>query len=388
MGIFMASTLPRGFLNPGPFTVKEHVLIFIIAGAAGGLPYGVDNVVGQYASTYMADPAVNIWNSLAWVAVSQMAGYGIAGLARRFLVKPTAMLWPTALPSVALFTALNGTKTIADESSKYKISRYKFFWLAFLVMFVWSWIPGFLAKATSAISILCLITTNKSAKFLGSATAGVGLLSFSFDWSIIYVYAPIATPWWATLNWFFGTVLWQWIVVPAVFYTNTFNRPPLYSDVTFSDGTPIEPMNDNSIFNSTGFPIKIGRPNLAIPKRSDYSAMLTQDFQLDEQKYAIQGPFFLTDFFAIGYFTSFLNIAAVVSHVGLWYGKDIVKQAKAAFRQTRTDDGLTDTHNQLMKAYADIPEWLYLAYLFVFSVLAVFVCQFTPFYMPWWYLNQ
>ena len=47
MGIFMAKTLPRGFFNPGPFSVKEHVLIYIIANAGAGLAYGVDNVVVQ-----------------------------------------------------------------------------------------------------------------------------------------------------------------------------------------------------------------------------------------------------------------------------------------------------------------------------------------------------
>lgn len=40
MGLFLASTLPRGgWLNPGPFTIKEHVLITVIAGA-GGVAYG------------------------------------------------------------------------------------------------------------------------------------------------------------------------------------------------------------------------------------------------------------------------------------------------------------------------------------------------------------
>ena len=37
MGVFMASVLPKSTiygidLNPGPFTVKEHALIYIIAG--------------------------------------------------------------------------------------------------------------------------------------------------------------------------------------------------------------------------------------------------------------------------------------------------------------------------------------------------------------------
>lgn len=69
----------------------------------------------QYAKPYMDDKRINFWNSLAWVSVSQMVGYGVAGITRRFLVKPATMLWPTVLPNVALFTALNGVKTKGDE---------------------------------------------------------------------------------------------------------------------------------------------------------------------------------------------------------------------------------------------------------------------------------
>jgi hypothetical protein len=55
-GVFLARVLPDvkvlGIsLNPGPFTVKEHVLISSIAASAGGKPYGLNNVVAQYFET-------------------------------------------------------------------------------------------------------------------------------------------------------------------------------------------------------------------------------------------------------------------------------------------------------------------------------------------------
>ncbi|KAH6579992.1 hypothetical protein BASA61_009980 [Batrachochytrium salamandrivorans] len=56
LGIFFAAVLPRGILNPGPFTIKEHVLVYMIAGAAGGAPYGVENVIGQKFDKFMGDP--------------------------------------------------------------------------------------------------------------------------------------------------------------------------------------------------------------------------------------------------------------------------------------------------------------------------------------------
>jgi hypothetical protein len=50
--------------------VKEHVIIYIIAGSAGGIPYGLDNVVVQKASSMMNMPDVNVWNSLAFLSTN------------------------------------------------------------------------------------------------------------------------------------------------------------------------------------------------------------------------------------------------------------------------------------------------------------------------------
>lgn len=126
MGIFMAKLLPTSikWLNPGPFTIKEHVIIYLLAGSGGGTAYGIDNVVIQKAETMMNMPNINFWNSLAWVTTSQLVGYGIAGLCRRFLIKPKTMLWPNVLPYIALFVTLNKTDGIVEPNSKYRMSRY------------------------------------------------------------------------------------------------------------------------------------------------------------------------------------------------------------------------------------------------------------------------
>ncbi|KAJ1340316.1 hypothetical protein BSLG_005089 [Batrachochytrium salamandrivorans] len=71
LGIFFASVLPRGILNPGPFTIKEHVLVYMIASAAGGQPYGVENVIGQKFDKFMGDADVTFWNSVLFVITTQ-----------------------------------------------------------------------------------------------------------------------------------------------------------------------------------------------------------------------------------------------------------------------------------------------------------------------------
>lgn len=94
IGIFFANVLPPvnlipghdwSNLNPGRFSVKEHVLIYIIASSAGGKPYGVNNVVAQ--KLMFKDDQVNYLNSILWVLATQLVGFGITGLFRRYLVR-------------------------------------------------------------------------------------------------------------------------------------------------------------------------------------------------------------------------------------------------------------------------------------------------------------
>lgn len=49
-------------------------------------------------------------------------------------------------------------------------------------------------------------------------------------------------------------------------------------------------------------------------------------------------------------------LAALFSYVGLWHGKKILTQFKAALSQLESTE--TDIHNKLMKSYQEIPEWL------------------------------
>ena len=94
MGIFLASVIPsRRFrfiidwnTNDGNFSIKEHVLIYIIASGGAGIPYGLDNVVTQRMDMFMGNKHITFLESLMWVLASQFIGFGMAGIMRRFLV--------------------------------------------------------------------------------------------------------------------------------------------------------------------------------------------------------------------------------------------------------------------------------------------------------------
>ncbi|KAF9354548.1 hypothetical protein BGX34_010954, partial [Mortierella sp. NVP85] len=92
--LFLAAVLPAGRLNPGPFSIKEHVLVALTANCAGGTAYAVDITVIQKAF-YGQD--FGFLANFLLILCTQMLGYGMAGVLRRYLVYPAAMIWPANL---------------------------------------------------------------------------------------------------------------------------------------------------------------------------------------------------------------------------------------------------------------------------------------------------
>ncbi|KAL2912259.1 OPT superfamily [Polyrhizophydium stewartii] len=373
MGLFLARVIPKGILNPGPFSIKEHVLIYIIAGAAGGQAFGIDNVIAQKFDTMLNDPAVNFGNSIIFVLSTQMLGYGLSGITRRYLVRPAAMYWPTVLPTVALFMSFHESEESEEMKKAGSLSRYSFFWLAFVMAFVWQWIPSYFAGAIGSISLLCLFSTSKTARFLGSAgnNMGVGILSITFDWTLVQYFFPLSTPWWAAVNYFVGNVVCLWIVVPILMYNHTFGGPNLKSGLLYDDGTPFPVVNTPSLFT--------GLDGSKINPAKFYD---TVTFDINKTAYNIYKPIYLTEHFVVEYAMSFFVLTASITHVALWYYKDIIRQTKEMLAQT--DEANPDIHNTLMKAYPDFPEWIYLAWLGVWCIIQMIIGLTTPFRMPWW----
>ncbi|KAJ3141977.1 hypothetical protein HK100_004458 [Physocladia obscura] len=68
IGLFLAAIIPKSMpiLNPGSFSVKEHVLVFIMA-SCSGQPYGIDNVVAQAMPTLMNNSNITFGHALSFV---------------------------------------------------------------------------------------------------------------------------------------------------------------------------------------------------------------------------------------------------------------------------------------------------------------------------------
>jgi OPT family oligopeptide transporter len=177
-------------LNPGPFNIKEHVVITIMASVAVYGAYGAEVVATQrlfYGQTVSF--SYQIFLSLS----VQLLGFSLAGALRRFLVWPAAVLWPGALVNAALFNTLH--KNYQKNDRKH-MSRFKFFFLVTAGSFVWYWVPGFLWTGLSVFNWVCWIAPNNVAvNQLFGTLSGLGMGILTFDWAMIsYVGSPLVTP--------------------------------------------------------------------------------------------------------------------------------------------------------------------------------------------------
>jgi OPT family oligopeptide transporter len=147
---------PRWF-NPGPFTMKEHTVITIMSNVsfAGGQVYASSIILAQ-KQFYHQDFGWGFQILLTWT--TQIIGYGLAGIARKYLVWPAAMIWPTNLVQCALFRALHREAEPAVQG--WTISRYRFFLYVMLGSFVWYWLPGYIFQALSAFAFVTWIVPN------------------------------------------------------------------------------------------------------------------------------------------------------------------------------------------------------------------------------------
>jgi hypothetical protein len=88
------------------------------------------------------------------VITTQMIGFGMAGIVRRFLVWPAAMIWPSNLVNTTLFYTLHDHKPAnPHETNGWSIGRYRWFLYVFTASFVWYWFPGTLPDTSTCLEI-------------------------------------------------------------------------------------------------------------------------------------------------------------------------------------------------------------------------------------------
>jgi OPT oligopeptide transporter protein len=139
----------RLWLAQGKWNEKEHACVYISSNVSFGFAFATDVIVEQH-KFYKQD--VPILYQILLTISTQILGYSFAGLTRRYLVRPAAMVWPGTLMSTAMFTTMH--KQENEPANGWTISRYRFFVYVWLGAFAWYFLPGLLFPALSYFSVV------------------------------------------------------------------------------------------------------------------------------------------------------------------------------------------------------------------------------------------
>ncbi len=219
IGTFWASVLPKKKfkifgtlyeLNPGPFAINEHFLVYMIAGAGGKLAFCIDNLVVQKSDLFIGNNNLSFSTSLFWVLTIQYLGFCLSGLFQRFLVTPDQMIWPRSLPVVALFRGFHQSNTLCE----FKISKSRLFFIFLTVSFLFGWIPQYFFVGLQSFAPLCFLGLGRRWNLLFSAESGIGLGAISFN--LNYISNSLTSPWWSMINKTLN-VAFLWTLIPLIF---------------------------------------------------------------------------------------------------------------------------------------------------------------------------
>ncbi|EHS63910.1 OPT family small oligopeptide transporter [Puccinia graminis f. sp. tritici CRL 75-36-700-3] len=342
-------------LNPGEFSVKEHMLIGVLAGCASSAAYAGD-IVAVQDLYYHQD--MGHFGALLLILSTQLLGFGLAGLTYSILIRPTAMIWPSSLVVVTLYNTLHAVGDDTQESREFTKARMRFFTTVFLLIFVYQFLPSVFAPTLTSISIICIINNRSTfMRVLGSAYTGAGLLTLSLDWTVIGSVGSLYTPFFASFNYFAGMAWSMWILVPLMWYCDFWNNR------SFGDNAVSARLFDQSY------------------NKYNVSAVVKPDFTLDEQKFQELGPIQLTPYFAASYGVSFAVLTSAVMTVFLFHSEDI-KSALSARNKISTD-----VHVEIMERnYENVPMSWYAWIGGTMFLASIFVVLFYPLQCPVWAL--
>jgi len=139
----------RAWLGQGRWNEKEHTCVYISSNVSFGFAFATDVIVEQH-KFYNQD--VPILYQLLLTISTQVLGYAFAGLTRRYLVRPAAMVWPGTLMSTAMFTTMHRHEN--KPANGWNVSRYRFFVIIWACAFGWYFLPGLLMPALSYFNVV------------------------------------------------------------------------------------------------------------------------------------------------------------------------------------------------------------------------------------------
>jgi OPT family oligopeptide transporter len=370
-GSWLAKVLPAwqirvpftgyGFnLNPGPWSIKEHVLVTISAASGATSNQGATPIA--MAQLYYGDkipPAAALFFMWAIVYV----GYSFAAVARQFLLYDPIYPWPQALMQTSLFETFRK----ADSNSK-RARKQKYVFLGSLgAIILWQFLPEYVFPFLSSLSFLCWVASrNSTANFIGAGIGGMGFLNFSLDWANVSNTAfsnPMIAPFWTSAIIFVAYAFSCWVLLPAAKWGSL--------------GSWKHHLMSNRLFleNGTAYPI---------------TALIGSNNSFNETAYQEYGPAYMG---TLMLWTMFFDYASYTSAF-VWmllFGMPQIRSAISKLRaraKTRGAQSInyqyTDKLNVMQRAYKEVPLWWYLA-LFMASFISIIVILAKGyFFIPVW----
>ncbi|TYJ55061.1 OPT family small oligopeptide transporter [Cryptococcus floricola] len=340
------------YLNPGKFTIKEHALIVICVNLTASTAYGMGSLVAIVSPEYW-DRDWGAGFSFLYLLTSQSLGFGLAGLSRRWLVYPAALIWPTSLASTVLFRALHEPQDHSPANG-WTITRYRFFSYLTIGAFVWYWFPDYIWTSLSTFAFATWIApNNQKVNTIFGMNSGLGLLPISLDWTqITYAGQPLTTPFYITCNAFATIVIFYLFLSPILYY----------KDVWYSGHLPLL---SSSTFDNTG-----GKYNITKVIDSNLDFVLSQ--------YKEYSPMYISMSYSLSYALSFAAVTSIVIYTILYNGKEIWAKFKNA------KHGGEDIHKRLMNEYKEVPDWWYAILTVVVLGLGIFTIRYWDTQLPVW----
>ncbi|KAI1820580.1 OPT oligopeptide transporter protein-domain-containing protein [Xylaria intraflava] len=348
-------------MNPGPWSVKEHVLVTITSASGATSNLAVTPIaVGELYFNERLHPAAAIF--FMWSI--DATGYAFAALARQLLLYEPAYQWWQALCQTALFeTQAKQNKNPSPASRK----QFRVFWLVLLGITLWQFLPEFVFPLLSSLAFLCWVAPhNPVANFIGSGLGGMGFLNLSLDWSNVSNYnagVPLfLSPWWSQVVLFSSFVLSAWILLPAAKWGGLGG----YSHCLMT--------NRACTADGDAYPVQ---------------DLVTASNTFNQTAYAEHGPIYLGVHNLWSIFFDYASYFSAYSWIA-FFGASNIKKAYQKFRARRNIPGqginhqYTDRLNVLMRSYKEVPLWWYFVLFLAAFTSLVTIVALDIIFIPWW----
>ena len=288
---------------------------------------------------------------------TQLIGFSMGGICRRFLVSPPSMIWPANLVYCVLFNTLHSHHYSGEGDHHGGLSRERFFLYVLVGGGIWYILPGYLFTALSAFSwVTWIAPKNHTVNTLFGYSSGLGMSLITFDWAqIAYNGSPLPVPWWAQANVLVSFIFFFWIITPALYFSNVWYAQYL-------------PMLSSHAYDNTGAQYNV----------TQILSSSNGKTTLDSAKYHSYSPLFLPIVFAFQYGLSFASVTATLSHTFLYFRKQIWVQARRSMSEQ------ADIHARLMSRYKEVPDWWYGGIFLSMFGMGVISIQAWPTELPVW----